>query len=277
LSLRLSIVTPSFNQARFLGAAMQSVLQQLGPDGEYIVMDGGSTDGSVEIIQQHAAALTHWESERDAGQYDAVTRGFARTTGDVMAWLNSDDLYCPWAFSLVREIFETLPEVQWLTTTMQIRWDAEGRPVRTLHVPGYSRTAARCGEHLPKPGAFSLGWIQQESTFWRRSLWEKAGAQVGAGYPLAGDFELWLRFFQHADLYAVETPLGGFRFHGDQKTGGDRGDYLAEAERALLAHGGYRHGALSRFLRRIGLRRHAAKIVRHHRRTGAWAVVEKQV
>jgi glycosyltransferase involved in cell wall biosynthesis len=275
--LRLSIVTPSFNQARFVGAAMQSVLSQLGPGDEYLVMDGGSTDGSAEIIQQRAAALTHWQSERDAGQYDAITRGLARATGDVMAWLNSDDLYCPWAFALVREIFEALPEVQWLTTTMQIRWDAAGRPVRTLHVPGYAREAAQRGEHLPKTGAFSLGWIQQESTFWRRPLWEKAGGQIGAGYPLAGDFELWLRFFQHADLYAVETPLGGFRFHGDQKTGGDRSDYLAEAERALLAHGGRRHGALGRLQRRLGLRRYPAKIVRHHRRTEVWSVVEKHI
>ncbi len=256
---------------------MQSVLNQSGPRAEYIVMDGGSTDGSVEIIQRHAASLAHWQSERDAGQYDAITRGFARTTGDLMAWLNSDDLYCPWAFSVVLEIFEALPEVQWLTTTMQIRWDAAGRPVRTLHAPGYSRAASLRGEHLPASGAFSLGWIQQESTFWRRSLWEKAGAQVGAGYPLAGDFELWLRFFQHAELYAVETPLGGFRFHGDQKTGGDRADYLAEAERALTAHGGRRYGAFGRFQRRLGLRRYPAKIVRHHRRTGAWGVIDKQV
>jgi len=256
---------------------MQSVLPQLGPDGEYVVMDGGSTDGSADIIRQHAAKLTHWQSERDAGQYDAITRGFARTTGEVMAWLNSDDLYCPWAFSLVREIFTALPEVQWLTTTMQIRWDADGRPVRTLHVPGYSRAAALAGEHLPMPGTRALGWIQQESTFWRRSLWEKAGGQIGAGYPLAGDFELWLRFFQHAELYAVETPLGGFRFHGDQKTGGDRGDYLAEAERAFSAHGGRRPGALGRLQRRLGLRPYAAKSVRHNRRTGTWAVVHHAV
>ena len=277
MPLRLSIVTPSFNQARFLEAAMQSVLRQPGPPPEYVVMDGGSTDGSAEIIQRHTASLAHWQSAPDAGQYDAVTRGFARTSGEIMAWLNSDDLYCPWAFSVVREIFEALPEVQWLTTTMQIRWDSEARPVRTLHVPGYARSAYLLGEHLPAKGAFALGWIQQESTFWRRSLWEKAGAQIGAGYPLAGDFELWARFFQHAELYAVETPLGGFRFHGDQKTGGDRMDYLTEAERALTAHGGRRHSAFSRFLRRRGFGTHAAKIVRHNRKTGAWSVVEKRV
>jgi glycosyltransferase involved in cell wall biosynthesis len=279
VSLKLSIVTPSFNQVRFLEAAMLSVLDQRPAAAavEYVVMDGGSTDGSAEIIQRHADRLTHWQSEKDGGQYDAVTRGFTHTTGEIMGWLNSDDLYCPWAFAVVAEIFEILPDVQWLTTTTQIRWDAAGRAVRTLHVPGYSRGGFRRGEYLPVSGQFSLGWIQQESTFWRRSLWEKAGGQIGAGYPLAGDFELWARFFQHAGLYAVETPLGGFRFHGDQKTGGDRADYLAEAERALLAHGGVRHGALGRALRRRGWLRQPASIVRHHRQSGAWRVVPVNV
>jgi glycosyltransferase involved in cell wall biosynthesis len=277
MALTFSIVTPSFNQAQFLEAAMLSVLEQGGPEIEYVVMDGGSNDSSADIIHRHAPRLAHWQSERDAGQYDAITRGFARTSGEVMGWLNSDDLYCPWAFAVVAEIFERLPEVQWLTTTTQIRWDSLGRPVRTLHVPGYSRAGFRRGEYLPIPGAYALGWIQQESTFWRRSLWEKAGAQVGAGYPLAGDFELWARFFEHAELYAVEAPLGGFRFHGEQKTGGDRADYLAEAERALLAHGGRRHGFVSRLLRRRGFVQQPAKLVRHNRRSGEWKIHEVRV
>src|SRR5687768_8688600 len=99
-------------------------------------MDGGSTDQSVQIIREHASRLKHWESQKDAGQYDAVTRGFSYTTAKIMGWVNSDDLYCPWALQVVREVFEQLPEVEWLTTTTQIRWDAQGRAVRTLHVPG---------------------------------------------------------------------------------------------------------------------------------------------
>lgn len=256
---------------------MSSVLSQRGTEMEYVVMDGGSTDESQAIIERYAGQLAHWESGRDAGQYDAITRGFAKTSGDILAWLNSDDLYCPWAFSIAREIFESFPEVQWLTTTMQIRWDVEGRPARTLHVPGYSREGYLRGEYLPKKGHFAVGWIQQESTFWRRSLWEKAGAQVGKDYPLAGDFELWARFFEHADLYAVETPLGGFRFHGNQKTGGDRADYLDEAERALIAHGGKRPSAAHQFLRRRGLCKSPAPIVRHNRRSGRWEITQVNV
>ncbi len=267
--MKFSIVTPSYNQARFLDAAMTSVLSQPG-ELEYIVMDGGSTDGSREIIERHASRLAHWQSEKDCGQYDAITRGFARATGDVMAWLNSDDMYSPGAFATVAEIFTQFPEIQWLTTTAQIRWDADGRIARVLNVPGYSRDAYLAGEHLPSGRIFSVGWIQQESTFWRRSLWEKSGSQIGAGYPLAGDFELWARFFKHAELYAVEVPLGGFRFHGDQRTGGDRADYMAEAERALVAHGGRRPGALTQWKRRHRFSMRAAKVVRHNRHSGKW-------
>jgi glycosyltransferase involved in cell wall biosynthesis len=271
--LKISIVTPSFNQGRFLEAAMLSVLDQQGASIEYVVMDGGSSDNSVEVIKRHESRLRHWESSPDGGQYDAVTRGFAHTTGEIMGWLNSDDLYCPWAFRVVAEIFEEQPEIEWVTTTTQIRWDDDGRAVRALHVPGYSRTGFSRGEYLPARGHFSVGWIQQESTFWRRRLWEKAGAYVGRDYPLAGDFELWARFFEHALLYAVETPLGGFRFHGDQKTGGDRVNYITEAERALAAHGGRLSAGIRSKLRQWGLAKETAPVVRHNRRTKRWETI----
>ncbi len=267
--MKFSIITPSFNQARFLDVAMLSVLSQPG-EIEYVVMDGGSTDGSREIIERHASRLAHWQSAQDGGQYDAITRGFARATGEVMAWLNSDDLYTPGALAVVEQVFARFPEVQWLTTCAQVRWDAEGRIARVLNVPGYSREGFLAGEHLPSGGHFSVGWIQQESTFWRRSLWEKAGAQIGAGFPLAGDFELWARFFKYAELYAVEVPLGGFRFHGDQKTGGDRADYMREAERALAAHDGRRLGAWAQWKRRHRFAVRAARVVRHNRHSGEW-------
>lgn len=268
--MKFAIVTPSYNQDRFLEAAMLSVLDQSGVDIEYVVMDGGSTDGSRAIIERLAARLTHWESAKDGGQYDAITRGFAHTSGDVMAWLNSDDMLVPGALATVAEIFEQFPEVQWLTTTTQIRWDAAGRIARVLNVPGYTRDGFLAGEYLPRSGHFSVGWIQQESTFWRRSLWDKAGAQIGKAYPLAGDFELWARFFEHAELHAVEVPLGGFRFHGDQKTGGDRADYMTEAERALVAHGGRRPRSILEWMRRHRFRTRTAKVVRHNRHGGLW-------
>jgi glycosyltransferase involved in cell wall biosynthesis len=234
----ISIVTPCFNAARFLDAAMRSVLAQDWPAIEYAVADGGSTDGSVEIIRQHENLLAWWTSGRDGGQYAALNTAFARTRGEIMGWLNADDQYTPWALSVVGEIFATFPEVEWLTTRFPLRWDERGRAVRCVRRSGYSRAAFLAGENLPAGAWRHEGWIQQESTFWRRSLWERAGATLDTRWKLAADFDLWARFFQHAELVAVETPLGGFRLHADQKTSQAKTAYHEEALSILRAHGG---------------------------------------
>lgn len=247
----LAIVTPSFNQAAFLEDCLRSVLDQGYERLEYVVMDGGSTDGSVEILKRYDSKLTSWVSEQDRGQYDAISRGFSRTNGEIMAWLNSDDRYTPWAFSVVGEIFATHPEIEWLTTLHPLEWDAKGRAVWCEPPRGYSRTAFLRGEHLNQPGAFSLNHIQQESTFWRRSLWEKAGGHIDPDLRMAGDFELWARFFEHAELYAVTAPLGGFRFHGEQKTGDGGLRYLREAQEVLRRHGGRPHSFIGSALRSV--------------------------
>ena len=238
MSSLISIVTPSFNQGQFLEETILSVLGQDLPKVEYLVIDGGSTDQSPEIIRRHEKRLAYWCSERDAGQYDAINKGFRLATGDVMGWLNSDDKYTPWALSIVGEIFETFPEIEWLTTLYPLRWDARGRAVRCSQRAGFSRAGFLAGETLPTGGWYAPGWLQQESTFWRRSLWERAGGALDTSWKIAADFELWARFFQHAELYAVDTPLGGFRLHGDQKTSHQGAAYAAEAEAILRAAGG---------------------------------------
>ena len=114
----ISVVTPSYNQGRFLEETICSVLTQSYPCVEYVVIDGASSDDSVEIIRKYAGQLTYWVSETDKGQYDAINKGFARTTGEIMAWLNSDDMYTPWALTVVADIFRLFPHVEWITLSL---------------------------------------------------------------------------------------------------------------------------------------------------------------
>lgn len=234
---RISVVTASFNRVTYLREAIDSVLAQRYPALEYVVVDGGSSDGSAEVVASYADRLAWWVTERDQGQYHAINKGFAHTTGDVMAWLNSDDLYLPWTLSLVGEIFTQLPEVEWLTTAFPMTWDRDGRAVNCTYRPGYARSGFLRGEYLPGDAWYASGFVQQESTFWRRSLWERCGGALDTQYSLAADFDLWVRFSKEAALYAVDAPLGGFRSHGDQKSA-NLSAYVAQARASLASHGG---------------------------------------
>jgi glycosyltransferase involved in cell wall biosynthesis len=235
---KISIVTPSFNQGEFLEECIDSVLSQNYPDLEYIVMDGGSTDNSVEIIKKYAKHLTYWQSRPDRGQYDAINEGFKKTTGEVMAWLNSDDKYHRNAFFKVGQAFAKYDNVAWLTGRPSI-WDRNGAlSYVPSFLPSYSRK-----DFLKRKNAGTF--IQQESTFWRRSLWEKAGAHIRTDLVYAGDLELWMRFFRFAQLYSVNALLGGYRKYGDQKAGVHMDRYLDEAkkvrdeEKAVIGAGKY--------------------------------------
>jgi len=219
---RISLVTPSFNQAAFLETTLRSVLDQGYPNLEYVVVDGSSTDGSRDILERYSDRLAWWVSEPDRGHAHAINKGFARTTGEIMGWINSDDILLPGSLALAAAAFETDSEVEWLTSTVTVL-DPAGSIIDSW---GHLRWTRSGFFHL------SHRWIQQESTLWRRSLWERAGGHVDEEL-VACDFELWARFFRHARLFHTPGSIGAFRFQPAQKTRNVMDRYFAEARSVL--------------------------------------------
>ncbi|MCA0456155.1 MAG: glycosyltransferase [Chloroflexi bacterium] len=228
----ITLVTPSYNQAAYLEATIRSVLEQDYPALRFIIMDGGSTDGSVEIIQRYADQLTYWVSAKDAGQSDAINKGFAikpagvEPDNEIMTWLNSDDVLLPGALRRIGDIFTQYPQIDWLTgqpANMDVAGNLRLGQLKT----GHSRSLIRRGWYHGR----GLGFIRQEGTFWRRSLWNKVGG-IHPALHYAMDFDLWRRFAVHAPLVTVDQHLAAFRTQPEQKTSAlDK--YYAEARITL--------------------------------------------
>lgn len=210
----ITLVTPSYNQAPYLEATIRSVLDQAYPVLRYIIMDGGSTDGSVEIIKRYADNLTYWVSQKDGGQSDAINKGFAYAQpDDIMTWLNSDDVLLPGALKRVGEIFERYSQIQWLTG-QPANMDADGAHLKLGRLKtGHSRDLIRRGWYHGR----GLGFIRQEGSFWRKSLWDAVGG-INPDLHYAMDFDLWRRFAAHSPLVTVDQHLAAFRTQPQQKT-----------------------------------------------------------
>jgi len=202
---RITLVTPVYNGIRYIEETIRSVVYQGYPNLEYIVVDGGSSDGTVDIIRKYEKHISWWISRRDKGVYDALNTGFSRSTGTIMGWLNASDVLHTSGLLVVGSVFASLPSVDWLTGR-PTRLNPNGMTVDIRELPSWSRYRFLAGANK---------YIQQESTFWRRSLWEKAGGELNASYRDVGDFDLWVRFFRHARLYSVDALIGGYRFHSD--------------------------------------------------------------
>ena len=216
---RISLVTPCLNQVDLIGKTLDSVLDQQYANLDYVVVDGASTDGSVEVIRARERHLSHWISEPDEGHYDALNKGFDKTSGAIMGYLNGDDVLLPGALALVAHIFTEFPEVEWLTGS-HVAIDAAGRPVAAHSASEWSRWRLLSPRVTQFPG--------QESTFWRRGLWERAGGRMAAEFELAADFELWARFSRDATLHTVEAPIACFRHIEGQRSVALKDAYMDE-------------------------------------------------
>ncbi|MCS7010633.1 MAG: glycosyltransferase [Anaerolineales bacterium] len=197
----VSIVTPSYNQARFLEETIRSVLAQDYPNLEYIIVDGGSQDGSVEIIQKYAHRLAWWISEKDRGHADALNKGFARARGEILAWLNSDDTYYPGAVRQAVEVLLAHPEVGMVYGDADIT-DAEGRII--------GRFASRQTDyHKLLRGSVH---IPQATTFFRADLYRQVGP-LSLDYFFAFDYDLWVKLAKISRLLYVPQRWATFRLH----------------------------------------------------------------
>ncbi len=223
---KISIVTPVYNQSEYIEATILSVINQNYPNLEYIIIDGGSSDGTLDILKKYDIDITSWISEPDHGMYDAINKGFSKTSGEIMAWINSDDIMLPNSLFNMARLFNDLEHVNWIQGLNSFI-DLEGKVINTKSPKRFSFITFLKGD---------FKWIQQESTFWRRSLWIQGGSKVNDALKLAGDFELWFRFFQSAKLYNVNIPIGAWRKREGQLSGTHMESYLLEAGEILKSY-----------------------------------------
>ena len=201
------MVTPSCNQAAFLETTIQSVLGQRYPNLEYIIMDGGSTDGSVEIIRRYESELAHWVSARDGGQSAAVNAGFARATGDILCWLNSDDFYLPGTLHRVASLLGGARNEPSLLYGACLFFQEEGRGAKVVRPQAHDLAALRMTDYIIQP-----------SSFWTRRLWEKTGP-LDEALAYAFDWDWFLRATAHGQFALCPEILSAYRHHAAHKSG----------------------------------------------------------
>lgn len=219
---RISIVTPSYNQGQFLEETIRSVLLQGYPNLEYIVMDGGSTDRSLDIIQKYESWLSYVHIGPDGGQAAAIAEGFRHATGDILAWINSDDLYLPGAFGRVAEFFVKHPNLGFGSGDVHLV-DVDGNFIRRVYAvhPSF-RLTVNLGRHR---------WPQQ-GCFWRRSAYEQVGG-IDSSLIFCMDFDLFLRLSRVSPSCRIPgAPLADFRQHDTAKSSTIK--HIQRAERAEI-------------------------------------------
>ncbi len=215
----VSIITPSFNQAAYLEQTILSVLDQDHPRIEYIVIDGGSTDASVDVIKKYENRLAYWVSEKDNGQADAINKGFAHATGDIIAWLNSDDYYIAGTISSVVKIFDQNPGVTLVYGNM-LAVDEHGKTFNTLNYKQLTLEDLLCFQIIGQPAVFM-----------RRSAMESVKLDTDFHFLL--DHYLWIQITQHGKLLHVDQTWAVARYHAEAKNRAKAAEFGREAFRVL--------------------------------------------
>jgi glycosyltransferase involved in cell wall biosynthesis len=202
---RISVVIPSFNQARYLEQTLRSVLEQGYPDLELIVIDGGSSDGSVDIIKKYESQIAYWVSEHDGGHTEGLIKGFKRATGEIQNWVNADDLLAPQALHEVARYFSAHPQARFVYGNCT--WiDRDGRPLYYRREMGFYRWL----------WLYAYNYIPQPAAFWRGDLYEEVGG-LDPQYSLTMDADLYARFARVCKPHHLDKPLACFRVYPEQR------------------------------------------------------------
>ena len=222
----ISIITPTYNSEEYLEDCIKSIMSQTYTNYEHIIVDGGSLDGTIDIIKKYENKYpVHWISEKDNGMYDAIAKGFKLAKGDIFCWLNSDDMYMPWTLNVISQIIGKEvngKKIQWCVG-LESRYTANGiNYVVGKGIKVFPRQFIRRGWH----NGCKLECLQQESSFWSRELYESVGG-IDTIYKMAGDYHLWKKFATKEELYSINSIVSGFRIHEGQKSG-DRAAYIKE-------------------------------------------------
>lgn len=212
---KISIVTVCHNMERYLQATIRSVLSQHYPNLEYIIVDGQSTDNTVDIVRKYERHLHSWCSEPDDGIYDAIRKGFQMSSGEIMGWINADDLLLTGCLQSVATAFQDR-HCRWVQGFNSLA-DEHGRIFR-VRSPRFTRRFQYLNRECfgPEGELLAFGTPQQESTFWRRDLWDSVGGLDDNKYRFAGDFFLWQKFFREESLRVVPSLHGAFRRRSGQ-------------------------------------------------------------